>query len=98
MTTMRRVVGVVAALTAALAAGGATAAAQPTAEEVRRAAALFQAGDHKGAAAAYEALARGAPDSGRFWYRLGVSANALRDDARAAHAFARVAASGRNAI
>jgi hypothetical protein len=89
---MTRVLFVVFALCAA------SAGAQPSVEDVRRADALFQSGDHKGAAAAYEALVRVAPDSRRFWYRLGASANALRDDERAAHAFARVAAFGRNAL
>ena len=75
-----------------------SAAAQFDAATLHRADSLYAAKQWSAAASGYESLVRAAPDSARLWYRLGIAASNAHDDARAANAFVRAAAIGRNPL
>ncbi len=74
---MRALATLLLLVTAAGGAGSAAAAPAATPSPAARADTLFARRDWKGAAAAYEAIARREPDSFRAWFRLGASHHAL---------------------
>ena len=69
-------------------------AASPAPVTTEQAGALYERGDWKGAAAAYEAITRSEPSNGRAWYRLGVSYARLGRYADAIAAYTRAEAIG----
>ena len=97
----RAALSVVLVLTIAIASPAAAQSAAPAnavSATVQRADSLFQRKEYAAAAKVYEAIVAGMPKDGRNWNRLGQSRAAMKEYSRAAEAFERAVAIGRNPI